>query len=99
MDTLNILAYGGITVLLVLLIIFEIKDGHIGGRKPTSGGYEYYTANSSYVRIKRVFGSLYKVYVFNSCPVPTKTDRFGTFFTMRAHSSSEAEYKVDNLYR
>lgn len=29
-DTLTILAYGGIAVLVILLIIFEIKEGRIG---------------------------------------------------------------------
>ena len=29
-ETLNILAYGGIAVLVILLIIFEIKEGRIG---------------------------------------------------------------------
>lgn len=99
MDTLNILKYGGITALLILLLVFEIKDGHIGGRKPTSGGYEYYTAANSSVRIQHVFGSLYKVYVFGNSPAPTKKDRFGTYFTVRARSASEAEYIVDDIYR
>ena len=29
-DTLTILAYGGIAILVILLIIFEIKEGRIG---------------------------------------------------------------------
>lgn len=100
MDTLNILAYGGIAVLVVLLIIFEIKEGRIGSRRtPQNGGYEYYTADGNSLRIRHVFGSLYKVYVFSYCPVPTRKDRFGIYFTVRARSASEAEYVVDGIYR
>lgn len=99
-DTLNILAYGGIGILLVLLIIFEIKEGRIGrGHAPQNGGYEYYTQNGEMLRIRHVFGSLYKAYVFGYCPVATKKDRFGVFFPVRARSASEAEYLIDGIYR
>ena len=99
MDTLNILGYGGIAVLITLLIIFELKEGRFGRWKLRSGGYEYYTADNSYVRIYKAFGSLYKVYVYSDCPVPTKKDRFGSYFPVRARSASEIEYIVDDIYK
>lgn len=99
-DTLTILAYGGIAVLVILLIIFEIKDGRIGrSHAPQNGGYEYYTENGETLRVRHVFGSLYKAYVFGYCPVATKKDRIGVFFPVRARSASEAEYLIDGIYR
>lgn len=99
MDTLNVLGYGGIAVLIILLIIFEWKDGRFGKRIPYSEGYEYYTANNSCVRIHKVFGSLYKVYVYNDSPAPTKRDKFGSYFTVRARSAPEVENIIDDMYR
>lgn len=99
MDTLNVLGYGGIAVLIILLAIFEWKDGRFGKRTPHSEEYEYYTADNSFVRIHKVFGSLYKVYVYNDSPVPTKKDKFGSYFTVRARSESEAEYIIDGMYQ
>lgn len=99
MDSLNSLGYGGIAVLIILLIIFELKEGRLGNRAPQSGGYEYYTPDKSRVQIHKAFGTLYKVYVYNNCPVPTKKDRFGCYFTVRARSASEAEYIVDDIYQ
>ena len=99
-DTLNILAYGGIAVLVILLIIFEIADARLGrSRTPKSNGYEYYTESGETLRIRHVFGSLHKVYVFDYCPVATKKDRFGVYFPVRARSASEAEYLIDEIYR
>lgn len=99
-DTLNILAYGGIAVLIILLILFEIKEGKIGrSYTPQSGGYEYYTESGETLRIRHVFGSLYKAYVFGYCPVATKKDRFGVYFPVRAHLASEAEHLIDRIYR
>lgn len=99
MDGLSVLAYGGIAVLVILLVVFEMKEGFFGRRTPRGGGYEYYTVDNSCVRIHKAFGSLYKVYVHTDCPVPTKQDRFGSYFPVRARSASEAEYIIDNLYR
>lgn len=99
MGTLSYLSYGGIACLIVLLLIFEFRDGLMGlGGTPRYSGYEYYTASGEGLRIRHVFGSLYKVYVTGECPVPTKRDRYGTYFTVRAHSASEAEYAIDSLY-
>lgn len=99
-DTLTILAYGGIAVLVILLIIFEIKEGRIGrSHTPQNGGYEYYTESGETLRVRHVFGSLYKAYVFGYCPVATKKDRFGVYFPVRARSASEAEYLIDGIYR
>lgn len=99
-DTLNILACGGIAILVILLIIFEIKEGRIGrGHAPRNGGYEYYTESGEALRIRHVFGSLYKAYVFGYSPVPTKKDRFGSYFAIRARSASEVEYMIDGIYR
>ena len=40
-ETLYILAYGGIAVLVILLLVFEIKEGRIGrNHAPNNGGYE-----------------------------------------------------------
>lgn len=99
-DTLNILAYGGIAVLAILLLIFEIKESRIGrNNAPNNGGYEYYTENGEVLRIRHTFGSLYKVYVFGYCPISTKEDRLGTYFSVRARSASEAESIIDGIYR
>lgn len=52
-DTLNILAYGGIAVLVILLIVFEIKEGRIGrNHTPQNGGYEYYTESGETLRVR-----------------------------------------------
>ena len=99
METLDILGYGGIAILALLLVIYEWKDGCIGLRKPPNIGYEYYTADNSRVKICKAFGTLYKIYVFGNCPVETQNDRFGTYFTLRASSASEAEYLVDDIYQ
>ena len=99
-DTLTILAYGGIAVLVILLIIFEIKEGRSGiSHTPQNSGYEYYTKSGETLRVRHVFGSLYKAYVFGYCPVATKKDRFGIYFPIRARSASEAEYLIDGIYR
>ena len=95
-DTLSILAYGGIAALVILLVIFEIKYSN---RSPQGSGYEYYTQNGDVLRIRHVFGSLFRVYVFGYCPVSTKSDRVGTYFTVRARSVSEAEQLIDGVYR
>lgn len=99
MDSLNVLGYGGIAALIILLVIFELKEGRLGNRRPQGGGYEYYTPDNSRVRIHKTFGSLYKVYVYGNCPVATRRDRFGCYFTVRARSASEAEYLVDDIYQ
>jgi hypothetical protein len=99
-DTLNILAYGGIVVLVFLSILFEIKEGRIGRIHTTqNSGYEYYTESGEMLRIRHVFGSLYKAYVFNYCPIATKKDRMGVYFPVHARSASEAEYLIDGIYR
>lgn len=99
-NTLNILAYGGIALLVILLVVFEIKEGRIGrGHTPQNRGYEYYTESGETLRIRHVFGSLYKVYVFGCCPVTTKKDRFGVYFLVRARNTSEAEFLIDGIYR
>ena len=99
-DILNVLAYGGIAILVILLVVFEIREGGIGkNHTPQNGGYEYYTEGGNCLRIKHSFGTRYKVYICGYCPVPTKKDRFGAHFTSRARSASEAEFMVDGLYR
>ena len=99
-DTLNILAYGGTAALIILLIIFEIREAVIGrSRTPQNGGYEYYTPNGETIRIRHVFGSLYKAYVFGCCPAATKEDKFGVYFPVRARSASDAEYFIDSIYQ
>lgn len=98
MDTLSILSYGGIIVLITLLVVFEVKDRK-GGNYNHNNGYVYYTYNNVSVRIRHVFLSQYKVYVFDSCPVQTKSDRYGDYFTIKARSAADAEYKIDELYQ
>lgn len=98
MDALSILAYGGIAVLVLLLVIFELKDRPINGNKGDEG-YEYYAYGNVIVRIQHIFATSYKVYVFDSCPVSTKQDRYGRYFILKAKSTAEAEYKIDELYR
>lgn len=96
---LNIFAYGGIGILIILLVIFELKERGFGKRMPQGGGYDYYTPDNSRVRINKVFPSLYKIYVYSNSPVSTKRDRFGYYFTVKARSASEAEYLVDAIYQ
>lgn len=100
MGTLSYLSYGGIAFLIVLLLIFEFKDGLMGlGDTPQNGGYEYYTESGELLKVRHVFGSLYKAYVFGYCPVATKKDRFGVYFSVRARSASDAEFQTDEIYR
>ena len=99
MDSLRSLGYGGIAALIILLVIFELKEGRLGNRRPQNGGYEYYTESGDTLRVRHVFGSLYKAYVFGYCPVATKKDQFGVYFPVRARSASEAEYLIDGIYR
>jgi hypothetical protein len=99
MDDLNILGYGGITVLIILLAIFEFEDWGFGKTALYSRGYEFYTADSSLVRIHKAFGSLYKIYVYGDCPVLTKQDRYGNYFEVRARCTAEAESIVDDIYQ
>ena len=101
METLDLLSYGSIAFLAILEIIFEIKEGHAGNRRTSQGkGYEYYTADGSVLRIVHVFGSRYKVYTSGYyCPVPNKKDRLGTYFNVKAGSSSEVEFIIDGIYR
>lgn len=98
MDTLNILSYGGMFALIILLVIFEIKD-HRGGNYNNNNGYVYYTYNNVAVRIRHMFSSQYRVYVSDYCPVQTKKDRQGTYFVLRASSAADAEHQIDELYR
>lgn len=98
MDDLTILSRCGIAVLAVLLLVFEIREGRAGHGGPANTGYEYYTPDGSRIRIRHVAGTLYKVYVFDDCPVPVTQDRFGNCFTIRAGSAQEAEYTIDELY-
>ena len=98
MDVLNIMSYGGIITLIVLLIIFEVK-GRQGGSYNNNSGYIYYTYNNIAVRIRHLAASRYKIYVNDFCPIQTKKDRYGTYFNMRACSASDAEYQIDELFR
>lgn len=99
MDNLSILQYGGITVLIVLLIVFEVKNKQ--SRTFNNDSYIYYTYNNVALRIKRIFASRYKVYVsdYNMCPMETKRDRYGTYFSLKAKSASDVEYQIDELYK
>ena len=97
MNILNVLSYGGITVLIALLIIFEILNRD--ANKCYNNGYLYYTHNNIAVRIRHFIAHKYKIYTNDYCPVPTKKDRFGTYFILKARSASEAEYQVDQLYQ
>lgn len=100
MDCLSILQYGGITVLIVLLIIFEVRNFQ-GNSYANNYSYVYYTYNNIAVRIKHIVASRYKVYIseHDSCPVQTKKDRYGTYFVLKARSAQDAEYRIDELYR
>ena len=98
MDKLDILRFGGIGVLVVLLVIFELTNRSPRRRQNSLKGYEYYTPDGSRVLIRHVFGSCFKVYVYGACPVMTGSDRYGDLFKVHARSASEAEYKVDQAY-
>lgn len=97
MDALTILPYGGILVLVVLLVVFELTNAQQRNGKPRNE-YEFITAAGNCVRIRHVLGAIYNVYTSEDCPVVTKTDRYGRYFTVTARSASEAEYKIDKLY-
>ena len=98
-DTIDILAYGGIAALVILLVVFEIRDRTAGGQFVRGGGYEYYTPDNSCVRVQHTFGSHYRIYVFSECPVQTSEDRLGIYFPIRAQSACEAEFIIDQLYQ
>ena len=98
MDKLEILRYGGVAVLAVLLVIFELTDRNPVGRKKGLRGYEYYAPDGSRVLIRHVLGSRFKVYVYGVCPIATCRDRYGEFFKVNARSAHEAELKVDQAY-
>lgn len=99
MDKLEILRYGGVAVLVVLLVIFELTDrSPVGRKKGSKGGYEYYTPDGSCVLIRHVLGSRFKVYIYGVCPIATCRDRYGEFFKVNARSAHEAELKVDQAY-
>lgn len=83
MDKFEILRYGGIAVLVVLFVIFELTDRRLGRQtKGLRGGYEHYTPDGNRVMIRHVFGASFKVYVFNDCPIPTKHDRLNVFLSL-----------------
>ena len=98
MDTVEILGYGGIAILIVLLVVYELKD-ILGNGSVMNGGYEYYTADGSCVRILHLFSAYYKVYALDFCPVQMKRDRLGNYFILRARSAIEVEHKIDELYQ
>lgn len=97
MDTLTILPYGGILLLVVLLVVFELTNARPRNGVPRNE-YEFITSDGSSVRIRHVFGATYKVYPEGDCPVHTEADRYGRFFRVKARSASEAEYRVDRVY-
>lgn len=91
---LKLLPYAGIFILILFLIIFELKD-----RQEVNIGYLYYTINNEKLRIRQQMGNRYRVYVFgDSCPIQTKKDRYGFYFSIKATSASEAEQRIDELY-
>ncbi len=98
MEVLSTLPYVGIAALALLLVVFE-GNYKSEGSSLTGSGYTYYTPDRSIVRIRHIFGSCYKIYVNDPCPVPVKQDRFGDYFTIHARSASEAELQIDELYR
>ncbi|MGM9661287.1 MAG: hypothetical protein ACI3WQ_11865 [Faecousia sp.] len=98
MDILCVLQYGGIATLILLLGAFEFMDKQ-SGKYVNTEGYKYYTDNNISVRIRQVLASHYRVYVHDACPVPTKTDRYGAYFALKARSASDAEHQIDELYR
>lgn len=100
MDYLSVLPYGGIAVLILLLLIFEIRSFQ-GNSYANNYSYVYYTCNNIAVRIKHIVASRYKIYVSEQdcCPVQTMKDRYGTYFLLNARSAQDAEYRIDELYR
>lgn len=97
MDVLSILPYGGVLTLVILLVVFELTNAQ-PRRGTTRNGYEFITADGSCVRIRHVFGATYKVYPEGDCPVHTEADRYGRSFRVKARSTSEVEYRIDELY-
>lgn len=98
MDTLSIISYGGIATLIGLLVVFEIKD-YKSSNYSNNNGYVYYTYNNVAVRIRHLFSSQYRIYVYNNCPIQTKKDRYGTYFSLKGRSASDIEYQIDELYQ
>lgn len=97
MDTLTILPYGGILALVVLLVVFELTNAQQRNEMPRNE-YEFITSAGNCVLVRHVLGTIYKVYTSEDCPVATKTDRYGRYFTVKARSASEAEHIIDELY-
>lgn len=97
METLNILPYCGIVALILLLVTFEVKYRQKGTNQ-IGNSYTYYTPSNGAVRICHMFGSRYKVYVKDTCPVPVKHDRFGDYFILNARSAADVEHQIDDLY-
>ncbi len=100
MDCLSVLQYGGITVLIVLLIIFEIRNFQ-GNSYANNYSYVYYTCKNTAVRIRHVMASQYRIYIKDGdfCPAETSSDRYGTYFRLKARTASEAENRIDELFR
>ena len=104
MDVLSILQYGGVALLVILLIVFEVRfRGTSGGNVAfgSADAYEYYAPNGSQLRIRRS-GMMYRVYVvMGGAPrsVELMQDRYGNYFTLRARNNQQAEQMIDDLYR
>lgn len=58
MDCFNVLQYGGLSALIVLLVIFEIRNFQ-GNGYANNYSYVYYTCNNIAVRIKHIVASRY----------------------------------------
>ena len=98
MDTLVLLKYGGLGALLLLLVLFEIRDLRFGaaGGKQSGASYQYFTPDGSCVLVRKALLG-YKVYVSNS-PIPTMRDRYGDYIKIYARSAEEAEFKIDQMF-
>lgn len=99
MDKTLLLSYGCMATLVILLIIFEIVSQ--GGYNGKASGYSYYTCKNTAVRIRHMMASQYRIYIKDGdfCPAETSSDRYGTYFKLRARTASEAENRIDELYR
>ena len=93
----GLLAYMGPALLGGLLLLLEIKCG--SGRTLQGIGYEYYLPDKRSVRVRQMFGPMYRIYVFDACPVPTRHDRYGNYFPLSARSAQAAEAAIEDIYR
>ena len=111
--TLEFFPYVCITILVAMLVIFEIKnlkemlidrprsDPGRGGFIPPSGdGYEYYVSSATIVYILQKAKNRFRVYLIqgNTPNAHMRHDKHGKYFTVRCEDTGTAEKIIDNAF-